>query len=112
MCRTLSSTSKAFVITMDKHNYKLINVFAYILATEAVDIGLISHSNKVVKRIIEYCFPDWAAFKVKLTMQDVDREIGKLRPRKEIEYNYSETKKGATPLGGFMRLSAPWEKGD
>lgn len=110
MCRTQSSIFNAIDMTMNKHRYKLINVVAYILATEAVDIGLISHSNIIIKKIIEYCFPDWAAFKVKLMMHDVDREIALLNPYKKVDYDFSETKEGETPLGGPMKLSAPWNK--
>lgn len=103
---------------MSKRNYKLIRVFIYILITKAMDKGMISRNNKVFKRVADYCFEDWAEFKVAQTMKDVDKQIKNIKctmmedTKKEIEYRFSQTEKGSTPLGGPMRLSAPWKKDD
>lgn len=97
---------------MSKANYKVINVLSYILAKEAVDKGLISSNNKIVKMIFDNCFLDWSAFKLQMVMGDLDREVALLTQFKEIEFNFSETKKGPTPLGGPMQLSARLKRGD
>lgn len=103
---------------MTKKKYKLINVFIYILITKGMDKGLISRNNKVLKRVADYCFDDWARFKLAQTMKDVDKQIKNLtfktieETKKEIQYRYSQTEKGSTPLGGPMRLSAPWKNKD
>lgn len=103
---------------MSNKKYSLINVFIYILVIKATDLGLISPSNKIAVMIKDYCFEDWAAYKVESTMEDVDRQIKTIQEEalkeaeREIEYRYSESKKGETPLGGEMRLSARWSTQD
>lgn len=97
---------------MSKVSYKLINVLSYILAKEAVDQGLISQNNKIIKMIVDNCFLDWSAFKLQMVKEELDREIAILNQFKEIEFDFSETKKGTTPLGGPMQLSARWKRGD
>ena len=103
---------------MSKKKYSLINVIIYILVVKATDMGLISPSNKIALMIKDYCFEDWAAYKVESTMKGVDRQIKAIQEEalkeaeKEIEYRYSEAKQGETPLGGEMRLSAPWNTQD
>lgn len=103
---------------MSKKSYKLINVFFYIIVDKAIEIGLISANNKIISLIRANCFDDWSAFKVEVTMKDVDRQAKVIKAKaiedtkREIEYRYSEIEKGPTPLGGPMRLSAPWKNKD
>lgn len=101
---------------MSRKKYKLINVFFYIIADKAIELGLISANNKIIGMIRAHCFDDWSAFKVEVTMKDVDKQVKVIKEKaiadtkREIEYRYSEIEKGPTPLGGPMRLSAPWKK--
>lgn len=103
---------------MSKNKYKLINVFVYIIVVKAIELGLISSNNKLFSAILNNCFDDWCAYKVEMTMKDVDRQVDAIKSKaledtkREIEYRYSEIEKGPTPLGGPMRLSAPWKKKD
>ena len=103
---------------MSNKGYKLINVFFYIIVDKAIEIGLISANNKIISLIRAHCFDDWSAFKVEVTMKDVDKQVKVIKAKaiedtkREIEYRYSEIEKGPTPLGGPMRLSAPWKNKD
>lgn len=103
---------------MSRKSYKLINVFFYIVANKAIELGLVSANNKIISMIRAYCFDDWSAFKVEVTMKDVDKQVKVIKEKaiedtkREIEYRYSEIEKGPTPLGGPMRLSAPWKNKD
>lgn len=103
---------------MSNKGYKLINVFFYIIVDKAIELGLVSGNNKIASMIRANCFDDWCAFKVKISMKDVDRQIKVIKEKaiedtkREIEYRYSEIEKGPTPLGGPMRLSAPWKNKD
>ncbi|MAP24971.1 MAG: hypothetical protein CMM87_05510 [Rickettsiales bacterium] len=103
---------------MSRKKYKLINVFFYIIADKAIELGLISANNKIISMIRSHCFDDWSAFKVEVTMKDVDKQVKVIKAKaiedtkREIEFRYSEIEKGPTPLGGPMRLSAPWKKKD
>ncbi len=100
---------------MSQKKYKIINVIIYVVTDKAVELGLISGTNKFVLMIRAYCFQDWSAYKVEVAMKDVDRQVSAIKAKaiedtkREIEYKYSEIEKGSTPLGGPMRLSAPWK---
>lgn len=103
---------------MSRKRYKLINVFFYIIVDKAIELGLVSANNKIASMIRANCFDDWSAFKVEISMKDVDRQVKVIKAKaiedtkREIEYRYSEIEKGPTPLGGPMRLSAPWKNKD
>ena len=103
---------------MSRKKYKFINVLFYIVASKAIEIGLVSPNNKIIGMIRAHCFDDWCAFKVEVTMKDADKQAEVIKAqamedtKREIEYRYSEIEKGPTPLGGPMRLSAPWKKND
>lgn len=103
---------------MSRKTYKIVNVFCYIIVDKAIELGLISANNKIFSLIRANCFDDWCAFKVQVAMKDVDRQVKVIKSKAikdtkhEIEYRYSEIEKGPTPLGGPMRLSAPWKKKD
>ena len=87
-------------------------------ADKAIELGLVSAGNKIISMIRAHCFDDWCAFKVEVTMKDVDKQVKVIKEKaiedtkREIEYRYSEIEKGPTPLGGPMRLSAPWKTKD
>ena len=103
---------------MSQKKYKFINVIIYVVTDKAVELGLISAHNKIALIIKAHCFDDWSAYKVEVAMKDVDRQVSAIKSKatedtkREIEYKYSEIEKGSTPLGGPMRLSAPWKNKD
>jgi hypothetical protein len=103
---------------MSKHKYKIVNVVIYIIVDKAIEMGLISANNKIISMIRANCFDDWSAFKVEMAMKHVERQVNTIKTKaledtkREIEYRYSEIEKGPTPLGGPMRLSAPWKNKD
>lgn len=71
-----------------------------------------------VRRILDYCLDDWAAFRAEVTMREVDKRIEDLHvawEREEKERQkpvYTELppddSKAQELLGGEMRLSSPW----
>ena len=71
-----------------------------------------------IRRIIDYCRPDWAAFRAEVAMKDVDRQVEDLHAQWAEEEKvtqkpvYSESEpdgsKAQELLGGEMRLTAPW----
>lgn len=78
------------------------------LIRELWDRGLY-RDNKWLKMCHEAWFQDWVDYRTCLTMQDVDRQIEELREPSGVDAPiYTETVEGTTPLGGEMRLSAPW----
>ena len=97
-----------------RRRYSPFKVIIYILISKALEKGIFSYNNKIIKKIWQYCFDDWVEFKVEQTMHDVDRQTRKIihlsEERTKKSFRYSEDKKGTTPLGGEMRLSAPWKK--
>ena len=51
----------------------------------------------------------WVDYRTCLTMQDVDQQIEEMFLESEIDPPvFSEELEGETPLGGRMRLRAPW----
>ena len=65
--------------------------------------------NKWLNMVHDNWFNFWVDYKTCLTMQDVDRQIEELlEPSGVDEPIFTETLEGETPLGGEMRLSAPW----
>lgn len=71
-----------------------------------------------IRRILDYCRPDWAAFRAEIAMKDVDKQVEALHAawKKEEEQKQkpvyiekpSDGSKAQELLGGEMRLSAPW----
>lgn len=65
--------------------------------------------NKWLKACHETWFPYWVDYRTCLTMQDVDQQIEELFTEPEVDSPvFTEELKGETPLGGNMRLRAPW----
>lgn len=65
--------------------------------------------NKWLKLIHENWYSFWVDYRTCLTMQDVDLQIEELFIESEIDPPiFSEELEGETPLGGRMRLRAPW----
>lgn len=99
---------------MSKPKYSLLKVFIHILISKGLEKGILSYNNKVIKYIWDYCSYDWVAYKVEQTMNDVDQQckkiVGLSEERNKKSFKFTEVKKGTTPLGGEMRLSAPWKK--
>jgi hypothetical protein len=71
-----------------------------------------------IRRILDYCRDDWAAFRAEVAMRDVDRQVENLHAQWDAEEKerqkplYTELapdgSKAQELLGGEMRLSAPW----
>ena len=71
-----------------------------------------------IRRVLDYCRPDWAAFRAEVAMKDVDKQVDKLHAAWDLEEKekqkpvYTELEPDGSRaqelLGGEMRLSAPW----
>lgn len=71
-----------------------------------------------IRRILDYCRADWAAFRAEVAMKDVSKQIEDYHKARQIEEEekrkpvYSEKapdgSKAQQLLGGEMRLSSPW----
>lgn len=71
-----------------------------------------------IRRILDYCRDDWAAFRAEVAIKEVDKQVEELQAtwavedKKKQEPIYSELppdgSKAQDLLGGEMRLSAPW----
>lgn len=71
-----------------------------------------------IRRILDYCRPDWAAFRAEVAMRNVDKQVEALHAGWDADEKerqkplYTETppdgSKAQELLGGEMRLSAPW----
>ena len=69
--------------------------------------------NKWLNMVHDNWFNFWVDYKTCLTMQDVDRQIEELSEPSEVdEPTFTVTLEGETPLGGEMRLRAPWIDAD
>ena len=65
--------------------------------------------NKWLKACHEAWFSYWVDYRTCLTMQDVDKQVEEMFVEPEIDPPvFSEELEGETPLGGNMRLRAPW----
>ena len=65
--------------------------------------------NKWLKLIHDNWFDIWTEWKTDLTMRDVDLQIEELFEESEVTpHLFTEELKGETPLGGEMRLRAPY----
>jgi hypothetical protein len=66
-------------------------------------------NNKWLKMCHEAWFSYWVDYRTCLTMQDVDQQIEELFTEPEVDPPvFTEELEGETPLGGKMRLRAPW----
>jgi len=71
-----------------------------------------------IRRILEYCLEDWAAFRAEVAIKEVDKQVEVLHEAWDKEEKekqkpiYTELPPDGTKaqelLGGEMRLSAPW----
>ena len=71
-----------------------------------------------IRKILDYCREDWAAFRAEVAMREVDKQIEdiheawKLEEQQKQKPLYSELppdgSRAQELLGGEMRLSAPW----
>ena len=69
--------------------------------------------NKWLKMCHENWFQYWVDYKTCLTMRDVDAQVEELLEPSEVDKPiFTETLEGETPLGGEMRLRAPWLDAD
>ena len=65
--------------------------------------------NEILKRIHDYWFNEWVAYKTWVAMEDVDAQIeALLEPTRVDPPAYYEELEGPTELGGMMGLRAPW----
>ena len=73
-----------------------------------------------IRRILDYCRPDWAAFRAEVAMKEVDKQIEDMQvkwaeeDKEKQKPTYLESKpdssKAQAVLGGEIRLVAPWIK--
>ena len=69
--------------------------------------------NKWLKAVHANWFHYWVDYRTCLTMQDVDDQVEKFLEPSEVDKPiFAETVEGETPLGGEMRLRAPWIDAD
>jgi hypothetical protein len=62
-----------------------------------------------MKDVHKNWFPFWVKMKTYYTMKDVDKQIKDMFYESEVDPPvFSEEEEGETPLGGKMRLRAPW----
>jgi hypothetical protein len=71
-----------------------------------------------IRRILDYCRDDWAAFRAEVAMKEVDKQIEDMQTKWAEEDKekqkpiYTELppdgSKAQELLGGEMRLTAPW----
>jgi len=71
-----------------------------------------------IRRILDYCRDDWAAFRAEVAMKDVDKQIEDMQAKwaeedkEKQKPTYTELppdgSKAQELLGGEMRLTAPW----
>ena len=71
-----------------------------------------------IRKILDYCREDWAAFRAEVAMKEVDKQIEdihrawKLEEQQKQKPVYSELpadgSKAQDLLGGEMRLTSPW----
>lgn len=71
-----------------------------------------------IRQLLDYCRPDWAAFRAEVAMKDVDKQVERLHSvwaeeeKKKLQPVYQELppdgSKAQELLGGEMRLSSPW----
>ena len=73
-----------------------------------------NRDNKWLKMVHDNWFDVWVKWKTDLTMRNVDRQAEELVDQWDVaesayDYVFSENLKGETPLGGEMRVVAPWK---
>ena len=82
--------------------------FAVDLIRELWDRGLYQ-DNECLQAISKEWFGYWVDYRTCLTMEDVDAQIEELvQPTEVAKPLFTEIKEGESPLGGMMRLRAPW----
>lgn len=66
-------------------------------------------THPVLKRMHDEWFPIWVEWKTKATMKEVDKQIEEMSLESEVDPPvFSEELEGETPLGGKLKLRAPW----
>lgn len=64
-----------------------------------------------LSRFIDALMDHWIEWRIEKTLEDVDAQVEAIHrdlDQKRAQPLYSETLEGETPLGGEMRLQAPW----
>lgn len=64
-----------------------------------------------LSRFIDALMDHWVEWRIEKTLEDVDAQVEAIHrdlDQKRAKPIYSETLEGETPLGGEMRLRAPW----
>ena len=64
--------------------------------------------NRWLQMIHDNWWCHWVAYKTKVTLQDVDKQIEDLIQEAEVDKPVFWEEEGDTPLGGKMGLRAPW----
>lgn len=120
--------------------YSLLNATVYEIIRILVDGGILSKSNRIVAQILKHCFQDWVQWKTESTMQDVDRQVEKIKETwkeqenqkivEDFQERYPEAKvtlhdtntgavliehppdgsEAQSLLGGAMEIKSPWSK--
>lgn len=98
--------------------YNRLNAFVYQL-TEFIERLKPGFINQVwVKKVRNYCRPDWAEWRTQLVMKDIDEQVETIQEEWKIaeeEKNQpifrekpSDGSAAQELLGGEMRLTSPW----
>lgn len=104
-------------------SYNIWNALAYEVTNLLIDLDPRWQSNKWVKMIRTYCFPDWVQWKTEQTMKKVDEQVNQLQiqMKAEDEAKYvtpiiiehpSDGSKAQDLLGGTLEIKAPWYRND
>jgi hypothetical protein len=101
----------------NKKNYNTVNALIYELIIFLCRFYPLKQ-KAWIRKILDYCRPDWAAFRAEVAMQEVDKQVEELHAQWDAEEKekqkpvYTELppdgSKAQDLLGGEMRLSAPW----
>jgi len=96
----------------NKSYARVYDVFMYLCSFHALK------QKPWIRRILDYCRPDWAAFRAEVAMKEVDKQVEDLHAQWAEEEKikqkpvYTELppdgSKAQELLGGEMRLTSPW----
>ena len=121
-------------------NYNILNALIYETLWRFCDIWPSLRTNQLVQMAMAHCFPDWVLWKTKVTLSDVDRQVGQIKDDwqeeeneaivKKFQEKYPEAKvtthneqtgavliehppdgsKAQELLGGTMEIKSPWSE--
>ena len=96
-------------------NYSLLNAIIYEVLWRLCEDHPPLRSNKLVKMLMDNCFPDWVEWSTEVTMADVDRQVEEIKedwakddPKPEYIEHPPDGSKAQELLGGAMEIKSPW----